>query len=88
MHGVANEIAPACPLHGRDDEAIDRGIECRAGRATASVAGGWVTLRGMVDWHCQLLDLEQVARDVGGVAGVTNLLEVNGQTPSPAGFQL
>jgi osmotically-inducible protein OsmY len=37
---------------------------------------GWVTLEGAVDRYDQCEDAEEVARDLIGVTGVTNLIVV------------
>nr|WP_221383228.1 BON domain-containing protein [Actinoplanes polyasparticus] len=49
-----------------------------------SVSGGWVTLRGEVDWDYQRKEAERVVRSLTGVKGVSNLLTVRPRTsPSP-----
>jgi osmotically-inducible protein OsmY len=50
----------------------------------ASVSGGWVTLRGEVDWDYQRREAERVVRNLTGVKGVSNLIAVRPRTgPSP-----
>lgn len=46
------------------------------GRITVKVDDGWVTLEGQVDWWFQREEAEDVARNVRGVEGVTNRIEV------------
>jgi osmotically-inducible protein OsmY len=49
-----------------------------------SVSGGWVTLRGDVDWDYQRREAERVVRTLTGVKGVSNLITVRPRTsPSP-----
>jgi osmotically-inducible protein OsmY len=49
-----------------------------------SVSGGWVTLRGEVDWDYQRREAERMARNLTGVKGVSNLITVQPRTgPSP-----
>jgi osmotically-inducible protein OsmY len=47
-----------------------------SGKAKVSVAKGWVTLKGEVDWQFQKTDAERVVRRLMGVRGVTNLITV------------
>jgi osmotically-inducible protein OsmY len=49
-----------------------------------SVSGGWVTLRGEVDWDYQRKEAQRVVRTLTGVKGVSNLITVRPRTePSP-----
>jgi len=49
-----------------------------------SVSGGWVTLRGEVDWDYQRREAERVVRNLTGVKGVSNLIRLRPRTgPSP-----
>jgi osmotically-inducible protein OsmY len=49
-----------------------------------SVSGGWVTLRGEVDWDYQRQEAGRVVRNLTGVKGVSNLIAVRPRTgPSP-----
>ncbi len=41
-------------------------------RVTANVAGGWVTLQGVVDWAYQRSLAEADVRRVARVTGITN----------------
>ena len=45
-------------------------------RLQVTVAKGWVTLEGAVDWAFQKEDAERVVRRLAGVKGVTNLIAV------------
>jgi osmotically-inducible protein OsmY len=49
-----------------------------------SVSGGWVTLRGEVDWDYQRKEAQRVVRSLTGVKGVSNFITVRPRTsPSP-----
>jgi osmotically-inducible protein OsmY len=93
VRAVVNEIQVR--LEG-DDQLSDVGIAEAAARALeldslvpdgavkASVSGGWVTLRGEVDWDYERTEAERVVRDLVGVKGVTNLVTIRPRTgPSP-----
>ena len=43
---------------------------------TVTVAKGWITLKGEVDWHFQREAAERAVRDLIGVVGVTNSIVV------------
>lgn len=45
-----------------------------------SVSGGWVTLRGEVDWDYQRREAQRVVRNLTGVKGVSNLITVRPRT--------
>jgi osmotically-inducible protein OsmY len=52
-------------------------------RIEVTVAKGWITLTGEVDWYYQKADAERVVRRLAGVRGVTNLIMVHARiTPS------
>ena len=40
------------------------------------VTSGWLTLKGQVEWQYQRQAVEDAARHVGGIKGVTNLIEL------------
>ncbi|MEV4708725.1 BON domain-containing protein [Actinoplanes sp. NPDC049316] len=49
-----------------------------------SVSGGWLTLRGEVEWEYERTEAERVVRNLVGVKGVTNFVSVRPRTgPSP-----
>ena len=49
-----------------------------------SVSGGWITLRGEVDWEYERREAERVVRNLVGVKGVTNFITVRPRRgPSP-----
>lgn len=77
------EVRPV-GAHVTDDDEIARRVvkslrwntQVPEDRIRATVAGGWVTLRGGVEWRYQSRAAEQVVRGLIGVTGVENLLEV------------
>ena len=85
VKAVANEIEVRLP---RSAERTDADIAAAVVRALewdafvpvdniqVSVAKGWVTLKGDVEWQYQKVDAERVVRRIAGVRGVTNLLTV------------
>jgi osmotically-inducible protein OsmY len=93
VEAVVNEIEVRLP---GDEELTDKGIAQSAARALEldslvptdtvkmSVSGGWVTLRGEVEWDYQRREAERVVRTLAGVKGVTNLIEVHPRSgPAP-----
>ncbi|HEY0534369.1 MAG TPA: BON domain-containing protein [Actinoplanes sp.] len=53
-------------------------------KVKVSVSGGWVTLRGEVDWDYQRREAQRLVRNLTGVKGVSNLITVRPRTgPSP-----
>lgn len=93
VRAVVNEIQVR--LEGDDqtsDVGIAQGAACALeldslvpdGAVKASVSGGWVTLRGEVDWDYERTEAERVVRNLVGVKGVTNLVAIRARTgPSP-----
>jgi osmotically-inducible protein OsmY len=85
VKAVANDIEVR--LSGTD-ERTDSDIAAAAARALewdafvplekldVTVAKGWVTLKGAVEWQFQKEDAERVVRRLSGVKGVTNLITV------------
>jgi osmotically-inducible protein OsmY len=53
-----------------------------------SVSGGWVTLRGEVDWDYQRREAERLVRNLTGVKGVSNLITVRPRTGGPSPDEL
>ncbi|MEV6844552.1 BON domain-containing protein [Actinoplanes sp. NPDC051411] len=49
-----------------------------------SVSGGWVTLRGEVEWEYQRREAERMVRTLRGVKGVSNLISVRPRTAPKA----
>lgn len=85
VKAVANEIEVRLP---NASERTDADIAAAAARALldrldVTVAKGWVTLKGEVEWQYQKEDAERVVRRLTGVKGVTNLITVKPRvTPS------
>lgn len=51
-------------------------IEVPADKITTKVESGWITLMGEVDWNYQKTAAERAVRYLGGVRGISNLIEV------------
>lgn len=51
-------------------------IEVPADKITAKVESGWITLKGDVNWNYQKVAAERAVRYLGGVKGISNLIEV------------
>jgi osmotically-inducible protein OsmY len=69
-------------------EAASRALELDslvpADAVKVSVSGGWITLRGEVDWEYERREAERVVRNLVGVKGVTNFITVRPRGgPSP-----
>jgi osmotically-inducible protein OsmY len=81
VKAVANDLVVRIP-HGseRSDTAIAQdsvnALSCNslvpADRVTVSVANGWVTLNGTLDWYYQIDAAERTVRNVPGVKGVSS----------------
>lgn len=67
--------------------ALSWDIEVPAERITAKVEGGWITLKGEVDWNYQKTSAERAVRYLSGVKGISNLIEVKPKA-SPAEVKL
>jgi osmotically-inducible protein OsmY len=53
-------------------------------RVKVSVSGGWVTLRGEMDWDYQRQEAERLVRNLTGVKGISNFIVVTPHVgPSP-----
>ena len=85
VKAVANQIEVRLP---GDQQRTDTDIAASAVRALESdaalrlekldvtVAKGWITLKGEVEWQYQKEDAERVLRRIAGAKGVTNLITV------------
>jgi osmotically-inducible protein OsmY len=85
VKAVANEIEVR---FGAGGERTDVEIAAAAVRALewdavlvpekidVTVSKGWVTLKGTVDWEYKKREAERVVRNLAGVVGVSNLIEV------------
>jgi osmotically-inducible protein OsmY len=90
VRGVANDLQIKLPSERTDPEIardVVLALESHAGipsdRIKVTVKYGWVTLEGSVDWQYQKSLAESVAKNIRGVLGVTNNIEVKPQV-SPA----
>ena len=81
VYAVAEEIEVQLPYSIRrsDEEiaaaAVDRlgwDVSIKHDSVKLTVASGWVTLTGQVDWHYQREAVQQEIRSLYGVIGVTN----------------
>jgi osmotically-inducible protein OsmY len=84
VRAVANELEVKLPTSDqRSDEdlaraarqALDASIDV-PDSVVVAVDNGWVTLRGAVEWYYQKEEAERKVRDLVGVKGVINELEV------------
>jgi osmotically-inducible protein OsmY len=85
VKAVANDIEARLPNSAERTDAdiaaaVTRTLEWDAfvpiEKLNVTVAKGWVTLRGEVEWQYQKEDTERAVRRLTGVRGVTNLLIV------------
>ena len=83
VRGVANDIEVKLSETQTDPEIARnaiRELDAHAGvpaeRIKVTVQAGWVTLEGDVDWQYQKDLAESAVRNLKGVIGVTNLIEV------------
>jgi len=85
VKAVVNELEIRLPTSSeRTDEdiaraavnALDWSISVPADRIKVKVSKGWVTLEGTVEWQYQKAAAEKAVRDLVGVNGVVNLVEV------------
>jgi osmotically-inducible protein OsmY len=92
VQAVANDIeVRILPGDQRTDAdvagAVIRALEwdvfVPADKVKVTVSKGWVTLDGEVEWQYQKEAAERAARNVTGVRGVTNIIRVVPQKPSP-----
>jgi osmotically-inducible protein OsmY len=64
-------------------QALESDASMRLEKLDVTVAKGWVTLQGEVEWQYQKDDAERMVRRITGVKGVTNLIAVKPRvTPS------
>lgn len=82
---VANDIEVHIPGSGeRTDtdiavaatQALTRRTTLAALPVEVTVAHGWLTLKGQVDWLCQRTEAERIVRGLAGVRGIANLITV------------
>jgi osmotically-inducible protein OsmY len=88
VKAVVNELQVRLPSSSeRTDEDIARAavnalawsIEVPNDRIKVRVSKGWITLEGTVDWQFQKKAAEKAVRDLTGVRGISNLIDVKPQ---------
>jgi osmotically-inducible protein OsmY len=83
VKGVANDIAVKLGIEKSDPEiarnaveALQRSYSVPDGHIKVTVKDGQVVLEGTVDWHYQRQAAEAVVRDLTGVKGLSNRIEM------------
>jgi osmotically-inducible protein OsmY len=88
VKAVVNELEVRLPSSSeRTDEdiarsainALDWSISVPSDRIKVKVSKGWITLEGTVDWQYQKKAAEKAVRDLIGVKGISNLIDVRPQ---------
>src|ERR1700691_3301221 len=88
VKAVANDLKGQLPDSGeRTDEdiaeaavnALDWSVSVPEDRINVKVSQGWITLEGTVYWNFQRAAAEEAVRNLMGVIGVTNVIEVKPQ---------
>jgi osmotically-inducible protein OsmY len=86
VRGVANDLQIKLATERTDPEiardavhAIESHVGIPSDRIKVTVKYGWVTLEGSVDWQYQKSLAESAVKNIGGVLGVTNNIEVKPQ---------
>jgi osmotically-inducible protein OsmY len=86
VRAVANDIDVRLPYERTDAEiardalqALKAHIKAPEDKVKVTISKGWVTLEGSVDWDFQRKVAEEVVSYLGGVRGVSNLIELNPQ---------
>jgi len=82
LRSVRPRPADDLTLRDRVESEVFRNAELPKGRINFDVESGVVTIRGQVDNAYQIANVEKAVLKVPGVAGVENLLHVDG-TPAP-----
>lgn len=92
VKGIAEEIEvrPAGSNLTADDEITKRAVNTLdwntsvpAGAVQVKVQKGWVTLTGKVEWFFQKNAAANAVRDLAGVVGVTNYIEIQQRVSAP-----
>ena len=90
VKGVANDLQVKLSFSRTDPEiardavqALESHISIPSDKIKVTVKGGWVTLEGAADWQYQKSLAESAVKNLKGVLGVTNNIEVKPRiTPS------
>jgi osmotically-inducible protein OsmY len=89
VRDVANDIKVKIPGTGqRDDTEVARAVRNALEwdvfvpdtKITSTVSDGWVTLEGTVDYWSEREDAEKAVRNLAGVRGVSNKIEIEPAT--------
>lgn len=89
VRAIAQEIEVRLPEHSKtsDDEIASRVLAVLAWAATpkpehieVTVRRGYVSLKGTVDWYFQRTAAEEAVRQLAGVTGISNQLEIRPNT--------
>jgi osmotically-inducible protein OsmY len=98
VKAIVNELEVHLPTSSeRTDEdiaravvnALDWSVAVPSERIKVKVSKGWITLEGTVNWQFQKKAAENAVRDLLGVKGVTNLIDVRPQVrPSEVKSQI
>ena len=84
VKAIASELTVEVPsMHRRDDtdiaEAASRALSWHSDLPDSikvTVANGWLTLSGSVDWQFQRSEAERVVKNISAVIGVTNNITI------------
>lgn len=91
VKGIAEEIEVRYrPGEGTaDDEIARRAVNLLKwstmvpeNKVQVKVEGGWITLTGKLDWNYQKIGAADAVRDIHGVLGITNLIELQPRVSS------
>jgi Predicted periplasmic or secreted lipoprotein len=92
VRAIAEELIVALPMsikHSDTDLAhavvttLKWDVQVPDDTVTARVDEGWVWLEGQVDWQYQCAAAERAVRNLAGVRGVTNLLQIKKRASAP-----
>jgi osmotically-inducible protein OsmY len=91
VKGYAEEIEVRLPgtVAASDDEIAQRAVNSLRwstvvpdGKVQVKVQNGWITLTGALDWNYQKLGASDAVRNLEGVIGVSNLIELKSRVSS------
>ena len=86
VKAVANDIQVKASYKGFDPDIAKRAVHALQGhvlvpdeKVKITVKDAWITLEGTVDWKYEKDAAESAVRNLGGITGVSNLIEVKSQ---------
>jgi osmotically-inducible protein OsmY len=97
VEGVANDLEVKLPLKGERDDvdiahsavnALEWNVAIPHEKVKVTVAKGWLTLEGEVEWYYQKRAAEDAVRLLNGVRGVTNKIIVATRKVLPADLKM